>query len=259
LQRTLDLVKGRGLGLAVVSYDSVAVLRGFAEKHDITFPLLSDEGSRTITAWGLRNPEATGRATGVPYPGTFVIDPAGVIRARSFEDAYQERQTAASILAGLGQPSRESQGGPEVLGSHVRAVPGLSDGTAAPGQRITLFVDVIPGARIHVYAPGQEDYLPVELKLTDSVDFRLGPAAYPESRPYVFEPLNETVQVFDGPFRIRRDITLALTPAMRERAQEGATLSIAGILDYQACDDKVCFNPESLPLTWRIRLSPFVR
>jgi hypothetical protein len=188
-----------------------------------------------------------------------VIDPAGVIRARSFEDAYQERQTAASILASLGQPPRESKAGTEVLGSHVRAVPGLSDGTAAPGQRITLFVDVIPAARIHVYAPGQDNYLPVELKLTDSVDFRLGPAAYPESRPYVFEPLNETVQVFDGPFRIRRDITLALTPAMRERAQEGATLSIAGILDYQACDDKVCFNPESLPLTWRIRLSPFVR
>ena len=31
-------------------------------------------------------------------------------------------------------------------------------------------------------------------------------------------------------------------------------MPLSGTLDYQACDDKVCFNPESVALTWTIGL-----
>jgi hypothetical protein len=31
-------------------------------------------------------------------------------------------------------------------------------------------------------------------------------------------------------------------------------LNIAGMLSYQACDDKVCFTPQSTPLSWTVRL-----
>jgi hypothetical protein len=260
LQRSLERIRSQGLGVAVVSYDSVPVLRAFADKHGITFPLLSDEGSKTIAAWGIRNPDATGRAQGVPYPGTFIIDRGGVIASRSFEDAYQERETAASILAGLraAQPVAPP-GTPEILGSHLAVRPGVSDRIAAPGQQIALFIDVTPGERVHVYAPGQDNYLSVEVKVTESPDFRIGAATYPESRPYFFEPLNETVQVFDRPFRVRQDVTLALTPSMRERAASGGSVEIAGSFEYQACDDRVCFRPESIPLTWTIQLAPLVQ
>ena len=66
-----------GLGLVAISYDPVDTLKGFADKHGITFPLLSDAGSQTITAWGLINRDATGRTAGIPHPGTFVIAPNG--------------------------------------------------------------------------------------------------------------------------------------------------------------------------------------
>ena len=36
-------------------------------------------------------------------------------------------------------------------------------------------------------------------------------------------------------------------------------MKIAGTLDYQACDDKVCFNPQSVPLRWTIGLKPLDR
>jgi len=29
---------------------------------------------------------------------------------------------------------------------------------------------------------------------------------------------------------------------------------ITGVLDYQACDEKVCFTPQSVPLSWRVTL-----
>jgi hypothetical protein len=31
-------------------------------------------------------------------------------------------------------------------------------------------------------------------------------------------------------------------------------MTIAGTLQYQACDDKVCFTPQSVPLTWTLGL-----
>jgi hypothetical protein len=36
-------------------------------------------------------------------------------------------------------------------------------------------------------------------------------------------------------------------------------LSITGELEYQACDDKVCYRPETIPVEWKVTLSPIVR
>jgi hypothetical protein len=33
-------------------------------------------------------------------------------------------------------------------------------------------------------------------------------------------------------------------------------LTINGVLNYQACDDTVCFTPQSVPLSWTIGLKP---
>ena len=259
MQRSLGDLRNKEIGLAAISYDSVETLRAFAGKHGITFPLLSDSGSKTIDAWGLRNREATGRAAGVPHPGTFVIDPAGRILTRAFEAAYQERETAASILTGAGADSAKRSGTVEVAGRYLRAAVSVSDTLVAPGQRVTLIADITPGPNIHVYAPGQQGYLPIELKPAASPDFKAAAARFPPSREYLFAPLNERVQVFDRPFRILQEVTLALSPSLRQRATAKETLTIAATLDYQACDDKVCFKPESLALGWNLGLMPIER
>jgi hypothetical protein len=54
-------------------------------------------------------------------------------------------------------------------------------------------------------------------------------------------------------------VTLALTPDLRARAAKGEVLTIKGELEYQACDDKVCHRPETLPIEWKVTLSPIVR
>ena len=41
----------------------------------------------------------------------------------------------------------------------------------------------------------------------------------------------------------------------REALRNQTTLSITGSLDYQACDDTLCYNPT---LTWTIGLRPIV-
>jgi peroxiredoxin len=78
----------------------VAALKRFADKRHITFPLLSDPDHRVIEAFGVRNREADGtRIAGVPYPGVFLIDRAGVIRAKLFYEGYRQRHHSDQILA----------------------------------------------------------------------------------------------------------------------------------------------------------------
>src|SRR5437667_12906731 len=91
-------MEAAGLQIVGISYDSVDILRGFAEKRKITYPLLSDDGSKTIIAYGLLNKEAKGKAEGIPYPGTFLIDKDRVIRAKLFLDGYRERHSIDELL-----------------------------------------------------------------------------------------------------------------------------------------------------------------
>ena len=84
-----------------LSYDSPEILKRFAAKKSIAYPLLSDTGSKTIDAYGIRNKEATGRTSGIPYPGTFIVGTGGVIRAKLFLEGYEERASTEAIVQAL--------------------------------------------------------------------------------------------------------------------------------------------------------------
>jgi peroxiredoxin len=98
LQAGLKKLEIAGVQVVAISYDSVKVLSSFAEKRQITFPLLSDPGSKTIDAYGIRNKEAKGMAAGVPYPGTFILDKKGIVRAKLFHDGYRERHSTDELI-----------------------------------------------------------------------------------------------------------------------------------------------------------------
>jgi len=74
------------------------VLAKFADKRKITFPLLSDSGSKTIRAYGLLNKDAKGRTEGIPYPGTILLDRNAVIRAKLFLEGYKDRHTTDALI-----------------------------------------------------------------------------------------------------------------------------------------------------------------
>jgi peroxiredoxin len=60
--------------------------------------LLSDPGSKTIIAYGLLNKDATGKAEGIAYPGTMLIDNNGIIRAKLFVDGFRDRHSAKDLI-----------------------------------------------------------------------------------------------------------------------------------------------------------------
>lgn len=88
--------------MAAISYDSPAVLEDFAKRASITYPLLSDEDSEAIEAYGIKNdgvPEGS-RQDGIPHPGTFLIDRTGVIRAKLFY-SVRKRHTPTELLKAM--------------------------------------------------------------------------------------------------------------------------------------------------------------
>src|SRR5712671_8166004 len=242
------------MGLAAISYDPVSVLADFSARRGITFPMLSDPGSETIKRYGILNTtvDPTNALFGYPFPGTFIVDRQGVVTSRYFEEAYQERDTVSSILVRLGQ--QVGVHATKIAGAHVTVTSYATDDVAAQGTHFSLVLDVTPGPRVHVYAPGASDYKPVAISVEPQPGLVLKGPQYPKSEDYFFKPLNEHVQVYQRPFRIVQDVTLDPSPTGTAALKDMTSLTIAGQFEYQACDDKVCFTPQSIPLSWTLRV-----
>jgi hypothetical protein len=162
---------------------------------------------------------------------------------------------AGAVLAKAQTPSPTPQA-PSLSTRYLKVRLGPTDPGATPGERITLTLDVTPGPKMHVYAPGQDDYIPISLALEASKDFKTGPARFPDAQPLFLAPINMTAKVYNKPFQIAQTVTLATTQALRQRAGAKDTLTINGTLKYQACDDLVCYRPDSLAVSWKVALSP---
>ena len=283
LQRRLDDLTRQGLGVAVISYDAPEILAAFARSQRISFPLLSDVDSATIRRYGILNPlpelalaggaddpalkaelqryvspgTPASRMARMAFPGTFVVDRQGRVTARFFEEYYVERNTVASVMLKLGT------GGAPVNAltlstPHLDATAFPSDGEVSVGNRFTIALDVTPKPGIHVYAPGAAGYRVINLAIVEQAAIRVLPIQYPPSEVYVFAPLSERVAVYQKPFRLLREIVVEGTPQAQAALREQTSLTIEGTVEYQACDDKVCFNPVSLPVSWTLPLRPLV-
>ncbi len=71
----------QGIQVLGISKDSVVSHKGFAEKYQLPFPLLSDESAATIKAygaWGIK--QILGRGFEGILRKTYIIDPEGEIR-----------------------------------------------------------------------------------------------------------------------------------------------------------------------------------
>lgn len=96
-------LKSRGYRLVSISYDAPEVLTAFAKKYGVTYIMTSDEGSKMIDAFKIRDPQyaPTSRAYGVPKPAIFIVDKSGVVRAKLAEEGYKTRPPSAAIISAI--------------------------------------------------------------------------------------------------------------------------------------------------------------
>ena len=192
------------------------------------------------------------------FPGTFLLDRGGKVTSRFFEDFYIERNTASSLMLKLGVGG-SSVAGTEISGTHLKLRTYPSDAAVAVGNRFSLVLDLTPAPRVHVYAPGAKGYRALALKIDPQPFVRALELRFPKSEIYHFKPLNERVPVYQKPFQLLQEIVLEGTPAAQAAFKGKDSVTITGTLEYQACDDKKCFNPVTLPLSWRLTLRELIR
>jgi peroxiredoxin len=283
LQSRLNDLRGKGLGLAAISYDSPEILAAFSKQHGIAFPLLADVGSATIKRYGILNPVpewifgpdkdnplvqseaqkyvsvvgARPQMTGIAFPGTFILDRQGRVTSRYFEDFYIERNTVSSIMMRLGNKAG-AVNGTKISTGQLDVTTYPSDSAIAPGNRFSIALDVTPHAGIHVYAPGAKNYRVIALNIMPQPFVRVLPMNYPASQIYFFEPLNERVPVYQKPFTLVQEIVLEGSPQAQTAFRGKESITLSGTLEYQACDDSICFNPTSVPVSWTLMLRPIV-
>ena len=260
LERDYGPVRKRGLGLAAISYDSVAVLKNFADRKKITFPLLSDPDSRIIRAFGILNESVKPDTfqSGIPHPGTYVLDTKGRVVAQYFEEDMRERVSASAILAGrFGEPVTAARTSVEVR--HAALTTTASTPIATPGHRILLSLEIDLPARMHVYAPGVAGYIPVEWNIDQTGGMTLQPVQFPASEKLYLRPIKETALVYRRKVRLAREITFGQEAALKPLLSPSGELVLKGSLRYQACDDRECYAPETVPIEWRFQVQGMER
>ena len=254
LNGQVEAFRQKGFAVAALTCDSKEVLADFALRQKLKYTLLSDPDSTVIRAFEIlnQNAEPGNMAYGIPFPGTYIVNERGIVTAKYFEEDYRERYSAAGILTrefggeGIAKTTIDN---PQLTLSYS-----ATDSLVAPGRRITLIVDVTPKPKMHLYAPGVQGYIPVDWQMAQSKAWALLPVVYPPSRMLNLPVINETVPVFDTPVRIVRDVIIGQESELAGAMNPSRELTIEGTFRYQACDDKECYIPKTLQLTWMFKV-----
>jgi Disulphide bond corrector protein DsbC len=221
--------------------------------------LLADPDSKAIQAYQVLNIEAMGQFKGMARPGYFFIDTKGIVKEKFFDAKYRERLSGNSLIAKL-----FPELGQEVTGTveapHLKVALQQSDRIGVPGSRVTVTAEVQLPPDVHVYAPGTKGYKSVSLVLDSATGLAFLAPVYPRAEELYMPAIQERVPVFEGTFRIHQDVKVSSAAEFSSSlGTDGKTVTIAGKLNYQACDSKVCFLPASIPVQWQLQLVPLDR
>jgi Disulphide bond corrector protein DsbC/AhpC/TSA family len=247
------MLEKNGTRIAAVSYDSRENLAGFAQKHAIGFPLLSDKGSETIRRFGIFNFNmAPGlRSYGVPHPVDLLVTPDGIVIKKYFVPNYQHRTTGSAIaLREFGTVNPDAPAVTLKSGALVVQI-GFPSAKAFAGQEVAFFARFALELGWHIYgAPLAQGYTTtaVTFEGTDVMDQRL---ELPVAEMLSLPTLGETLPVYNGSFQGIGTLVL------KHPLPEGK-LVLPGRLSFQQCSDTLCLPPQVLPFELALTLEPFV-
>lgn len=252
------------VALFAISYDPVGILREFADKHQITYPLLSDQGSHVMRRLGLLNARvqedhafygiaANARHVDLPYPGIFVLDTGGLITHKQFHESYRVRDTGAGTLAqllGVTSPRQGAEAATAIDGVRVRAW--LDSPIYSWFQRLQLTIELVVGAGLHVYGdPSEAGYVPISIDVAPIDGLEIGPVDWPAPHRLAIDGLAEEFWVHEG--TVRGSVPLVFSGA------PGAGDHIVRVtVRFQACSDSSCLPPASVNFALPVRETPLV-
>ncbi len=212
-----------------ISYDAVDVLTTFAAKHNITYTLLSDEGSKVIRELGLFNENVFEHhaAYGVPK------------RDQCWGVPYETGVAVLERGFGLTSSVRGTPVHAQAQGIQVAAR--LDSPTYRSFQRLWLTVDLDIDAGLHVYGqPIPEGFIPLTVEVTPGEGLIVGAPEFPPPTPHRLEGLDEEFYIYEGKVAVSLPLTFT-------HDADDTLLQVA--VRYQACSAELgCFMPQTVTL-----------
>jgi hypothetical protein len=123
--------------------------------------------------------------------------------------------------------------------------------TLAPGATLEVRLSVTVKKGFHVQAnPASEPYLvPVRLEMEAPPFLRLAKPVYPRGKPYRLAGAESDLSTYAGTFEVRLPLE---APADAQPSE----VTLKGRLHYQACDDRICLSPASVPVSLLVKVAP---
>ena len=134
--------------------------------------------------------------------------------------------------------------------ARVSAMP-IDDVSVKPGGSvpITMQFRVAPGYHINSNRPKSELLIPTVVSLSVPTNVSVAGINYPaaEDLTFPFSP-DEKLSVYTGDFAVTAKVIAA-------KAISKGTYRVHGMLRYQACDNRACYPPTTIPLTFDVKVA----
>jgi thiol:disulfide interchange protein DsbD len=133
----------------------------------------------------------------------------------------------------------------------AKVTPVLETETVAAGSdtRLALTVSLPPTLHVQADKPRDPSLIPTVLTVDAPAGVRVSNVIYPHPEDFTLEGEKVPLLVFDNEFVVGATVSLdaSVTPG---------ELKIPGRFRYQACDDKMCFQPRTERFEWNVVVVP---
>jgi hypothetical protein len=245
--------EANGIKLYAVSYDDQETLQEFGREQSIPYPLLSDIDSKVIQQYQILNTEVSEDDAflyGIPFPGVYVCDAAGVVIAKFFHDTYKKRDSPEMLIdAALGRILLDDNAPQQAAaGAGIRITAAIHGGKGSVRQGIVrkLVVRFELDEGLHIYGePVPKGMVATRVDVTGPPGFSVLPAELPPTDTLHLQALDVALEVWSGtvdivvPFYAQGDL------ASETRPLDTDTIDIEVNVRYQACTDNECLLPKT--------------
>jgi peroxiredoxin len=266
LQAALPRFEAAGIKLYAVSYDEPEALAEFARHHQITYPLLSDKGSRVIRRYGIHNHFVSRDQVpyyGIPFPGTYLVDEEGRVSAKFFSRGLAARQSSEAVIDSalgeilLGEDEPSASGGSDDIKISATYHGGGGNIKSAVLRQLVVRFELAPG--LHIYDdPVPAGMVATRIEVNGPAGLQTEAVIKMPTRPLKLDSLDTELQVWEG--QVDFVIPLWADDRIASLMQKLAVdeISIEVNIDYQACDDRSCQIPQRESLTIMVPVAPYV-
>jgi thiol:disulfide interchange protein DsbD len=151
---------------------------------------------------------------------------------------------AVSVAVAATTGSVHAQGRPRATVTPFVEFDGVRSGSTT---RVALTVTLPEGLHVQSDQPRDPSLIPTVLTIEPPAGIRVTSLVFPHPQDFKLEGQEEPLAVFERDFVVGAELSL-------ESAVPAGEVVIPARLRYQACDDKVCFQPRTENTEWKLRV-----